>query len=200
MKWSDVGQLVSEGAPLLGALLTAPISAPVAIISLIAGAFKLSANSSPDEVYKAIKEDPEALYKLSQIQLNNHDEIERLHARLALHESDNLRHTMFKEYTIENKFKSYWRPSFGYMIVFTIPTLVIWLLFMGTWVFFVNPNQLTLLESVLTLILPPICNLLGWGIGVLGVNIFHRSKDKASLLGTENKGIISTITDTFKRK
>ena len=29
MKWSDVGQLVSEGAPLLGALLTAPISAPV---------------------------------------------------------------------------------------------------------------------------------------------------------------------------
>jgi hypothetical protein len=197
MKWSDVGQLVSEAAPLLGAALTAPISAPIAIISLLTSAFNLKANATPDEVYAAIKADPQSMYTLAKLQLSNHVEIERLSIQFAEKESNNIRHTMFKEYSIDNKFKSYWRPSFGYMIVCVIPTLVIWLLLMGTYVFFFNPNQLSLLESILTLILPPICNLLGWCIGVLGVNIFHRSKDKASLLGTDNK---NSFMDFFKRK
>lgn len=199
MRWADVGEHVKNYAPLIASLLTAPVSAPIAVVSLLASTFGLKSDCKPQELLEAIQADSEAHFKLAQLQLNHHAELEKLQGELLRAQSNNVRHEMLKEYSLDNKFKSYWRPAFGYMVVIAIPIITIWLIGLGSYVFFVNPQKLSLLEFILTVILSPIINLLSWCVGILGINIYHRSKDKSLLLGTENS-ILANIAKPFKRK
>lgn len=200
MNWADIGNLIKDSAPLIAGALLSPISAPVAIISVLCAKFGLKSDCQPQDIYNAIVADKEASYKLAELQLNHHEAIQRLLTTSTTDHLAMIKSTMLKEYTIENKYKSYWRPSFGYMLVFIIPVVILWFLALASFTFFCDPNKLSLLQSLLNVIISPIFDLMTWCIGVLGVNIYHRSRDKNALLGMDSKNLLSQLVEPFNKK
>ena len=79
MKWSDVGDWISDnagaGASLVGALLTGGSSAAIAMgVSMIAGA---TGTNEPDKALEALKNNPEMLIKLESLKNDRSAEINR---------------------------------------------------------------------------------------------------------------------------
>ncbi|MEZ6852100.1 hypothetical protein [Halodesulfovibrio aestuarii] len=67
MDWKDVGSIVAKGAPILGAALGGPVGAIAgAAGSLVASLF--GCEDSPEAVEKAIKQNPDALLKLKELE------------------------------------------------------------------------------------------------------------------------------------
>lgn len=77
MDWKDVGKTVASAAPVLGSLLGGPVG--TAAGTLIASVFGVDPN--PNEVAKAIKQDPEAIIRLKEIELNHKEEIHNMAVR-----------------------------------------------------------------------------------------------------------------------
>jgi hypothetical protein len=75
MSWKKIGKIVGKAAPLLGTALGGPAGATVG--TLIAGA--LGVEDTPRAVEQAVKNDPDALLKLKQFELENEQDI-REHA------------------------------------------------------------------------------------------------------------------------
>lgn len=76
MDWKDVIGVVAKAAPILGTAIGGPVGAAAGgAISLIASAFGLTEEGAkdPDEVYRAISENPQAVLKLQGIE-NQHKE------------------------------------------------------------------------------------------------------------------------------
>lgn len=67
MDWKDVGEIVAKGAPIIGAVLGGPVGAIAgAAGSLVASLF--GCEDSPEAVEQAIKQNPEALIKLKELE------------------------------------------------------------------------------------------------------------------------------------
>lgn len=83
MEWSKVISLVKGAAPLLGTAIGGPAGTVVGglaggAISLIGQAFGIEDVEDPEQIYNAIKADPEAVIKLKQIELDNKTELQKL--------------------------------------------------------------------------------------------------------------------------
>jgi uncharacterized membrane protein len=74
MGWSELGKKVAEFAPLLGSVVGGPAGG--AIGSVVASAFGVE--DKPEEIMRAVKNDPEAAVKLRKIELDNKTELERI--------------------------------------------------------------------------------------------------------------------------
>lgn len=74
MNWSDIGNIVGRAAPMVGTLLGGPAGAAVG--SLVASA--LGVNNDPDAVNSALANDPEALVKIQELQLNAKVQLQQL--------------------------------------------------------------------------------------------------------------------------
>jgi len=74
MNWSDVGRVVGNAAPTLGALLGGPAGGAVG--ALIASA--LGTSSDPDAVNAALAADPSALAKVQELQINAKVQLQQL--------------------------------------------------------------------------------------------------------------------------
>jgi uncharacterized membrane protein len=70
MEWKDIGEMVGRTAPLLGTLL-APLTGgtSVAIGGLISAA--LGTDNNPDAIAKELKNNPDAMLKLKELELAN---------------------------------------------------------------------------------------------------------------------------------
>ncbi|AZU99657.1 hypothetical protein SBP1_gp065 [Vibrio virus vB_VspP_SBP1] len=77
MDWKDLGKTVASAAPVLGGLLGGPVG--TAAGTLIASVF--GANPNPEDVAAAIKNDPDALVRLKEIELNHKEEIHSMTVR-----------------------------------------------------------------------------------------------------------------------
>jgi hypothetical protein len=80
MEWKDVASTIANAAPGLGALLGGPVGAGIGTgVKLLASAFGLSDNATPEQITQAISQDPEAALKLRmadmqyQLELNKQD-------------------------------------------------------------------------------------------------------------------------------
>ena len=83
MEWSKVINLVKGAAPLLGTAIGGPAGTVVGglaggAISLIGQAFGVEDVEDPEQIYNAIKADPEAVIKLKQIELDHKIELQKL--------------------------------------------------------------------------------------------------------------------------
>lgn len=79
MKWSDVGDWISDnagaGASLVGALLTGGSSAAIAMgVSMIAGA---TGTNDPDKALEALKNNPDMIIKLESLKNERSAEVNR---------------------------------------------------------------------------------------------------------------------------
>lgn len=83
MTLTDLGKAIAQTAPLLGGALGGPGGA--AIGSLIAAKFGVKCNDS-DALHQQIKQDPESLIKLKQIEMDHEVELQRLIIQAATDE------------------------------------------------------------------------------------------------------------------
>lgn len=74
MNWSDIGGAIGKAAPILGGLVGGPAGAAVGAI-VAAG---LGVDNTPDAVSDALKNDPDALVKLKQIEADNKVQLQQL--------------------------------------------------------------------------------------------------------------------------
>ena len=74
MNWSDIGRVIGNAAPTLGALLGGPAGGAVG--ALIASA--LGTTTDPDAVSAALANDPEAMVKVQELQLNAKVQLQQL--------------------------------------------------------------------------------------------------------------------------
>lgn len=90
MDWSKLGKTIAGFAPMLGGVVGGPAGAGIG--SVIASAFGV--DNEPDKILNAIKNDPDALVKLKEIELNNKTELERISmetARIEIADKQNAR-------------------------------------------------------------------------------------------------------------
>ena len=74
--WSKVKNAVSSVAPILGTAVGGPAGAAVgALISAVLG---VGVDSTPEQVYEAIKSDPESALKLRQLELEHRHDLEKM--------------------------------------------------------------------------------------------------------------------------
>ena len=74
MNWKDLGKVVSKVAPLVGSILGGPVGGTVG--SLIASL--LGVEDSPDAVATALKNNPELLVKVKQLEVDREVELQKL--------------------------------------------------------------------------------------------------------------------------
>ena len=82
MNWKDIGKTIGSVAPMLGTLL-APVTggASVAIGSLVSSV--LGVENTPEAVAKEIKENPEALLKLKELEYKENESLRKQVLELA---------------------------------------------------------------------------------------------------------------------
>jgi hypothetical protein len=186
MEWKDVGKIITKAAPVLGTLLGGPAGGTVgAIVSSVLGV-----ENKPDEVHKAVSADPSLLVQLREAEMAQKTELERM---LIQSETDRLaqvNETMRAELTSGDKFKSYWRPLFGYIMGVSWGAIMLAV----TYQILFNPSNV-----------PDIINAMGqmsflWGIGlaVLGINVWKRSTDKEMIYKGKQPGALSTFVNRIR--
>ncbi|QDH49672.1 hypothetical protein KYLE_63 [Pantoea phage Kyle] len=74
MNWSDIGKAIGGAAPILGGLLGGPAGA--AIGSVVSAT--LGVENTPDSVDSALRNNPEALLRLKELQENSKVELQKL--------------------------------------------------------------------------------------------------------------------------
>jgi hypothetical protein len=120
MNWQDVGNFVAAAAPTLGGFLMGPAGEKVGeLVSSILGV-----QNSPDKVLEALKNSPDALVKIKEIEANRQIEL----SRIALGESGeetkqlaSVNETMQIESDVSRSDRvaafltSTWRPFWGFV-------------------------------------------------------------------------------------
>lgn len=193
MSWDDVKGWIGKAAPVVGTLLGGPAGGAVG--GLVASA--LGVEEDPDKVMEALKSDPEALVKIKQLELEHAAELRRLaiQAERQRLEAETARitqvnETMRAELASGDRFKSYWRPLFGYFVAASWLLQVVAIVYVSVAEPTEAPRIINAIASTSTM----------WGVAlaVLGVAVSQRSKDKKSLLGQPDDGLMSAITQRIR--
>lgn len=181
MDWRDLKGLVGKAAPMLGTLLGGPAGAGIG--SMVASV--LGVENSPDEVHKALQADPSLLLKLREAELQQQTDLQRMTVESETKMLSQVNETMRAELASGNKFKSYWRPLFGYVMALTWGAVMLAV----TYQIITDPKT----AAVTIQAVGQLTGLWGIGLAVLGVNVMKRSDDKAVAYGNPSKGILSSI-------
>ncbi len=82
MNWKDIGAAIGNAAPMVGGLLAGPAGA--AIGSVVAAT--LGVDNTPDSVNDALKNNPDALVRLQELQVNSKVELQKLAVTAQQHQ------------------------------------------------------------------------------------------------------------------
>lgn len=201
MDWQGLGSKIAGAAPALGAALAGP--GGMAIGSLVASA--LGTANEPDAIDRALESDPEAAYKLRELQANHKAELEKL----VIADQRNAREqhtarlgetqkTMRAELAADDGFKSGWRPMIGYTMAFVFGINGVALAIGLIYSVMNDPAQVSELLSALMVLAAAMAP-------VLGVNIARRSADKQTAMTgqTQNtlmQGLADRLSGTHKAR
>jgi hypothetical protein len=186
--------LIDNGLPLLGGVLGGPGGAAAG--KLIAKALG-AGSDDPDELMQAIQADPNAVLKLKEIESNNSVELQRLllqgeqnrlAAETARHAETNA--TMRKELESEDAYVRRARPTFLYVIAFSVAVEVVIALVVSI----VAPEQIAALGTLYSALAVP----QGIAAGCCGIYMKKRSDDKAVQAGAAAPG--GSLFDALKSK
>ena len=82
MNWKDIGAAIGNAAPMVGGLLGGPAGA--AIGSVVAAT--LGVENTPDGVSSALKNNPDALVRIQELQVNSKVELQKLAVTAQQHQ------------------------------------------------------------------------------------------------------------------
>lgn len=181
MNWSRIADLVGKAAPLLGGLLGGPAGAAAG--SLISSA--LGVENSPEAVEQALRDKPEALIRIRQIEKERQVELRRLTVESETARLVEINKTMRAEAASNDAFVRRWRPSFGYAITLTWVLQTIAL----CWAIVGKPEKAVEIVNAMVALTPM------WGIAltVLGIQVRERSKDKQVQAGFQPSSLFELL-------
>lgn len=188
MDWSDVGKFIGSAAPLVGTILGGP---PGAALGQMISA-TLGTDNTPDAVMKELKTNPDAVVKIKQMQLDHKESLEKMHLEAETARLTQINTTMRAELASGDKFKSYWRPLFGYMVALT------WFLESLAIVYVIITRSAEDAAKVITA-LSALGMMWSLALAILGVNIRSRTNDKAAMMGQDKEmGILGAIAQRIR--
>jgi len=91
--------------------------------------------------------------------------------------------TMRAELNTASKFKSYWRPAFGWALLLTWTITMLSFIFVLAYVVISTPANMANVLSGIAQVMGPFSVMWGIALSVLGINISKRSQDKAITAG-----------------
>ena len=120
-----------------------------------------------------------------------------MHLEAETAQQAQINETMRAELSADDKFKSYWRPFFGWVMGFSFALFTIAII--GVLVtLMIDPSSGAALVTAVTQLTPVLMTAWGVGLTVLGVNIHKRSLDKQVAAGMHPSGILPTLKNTLK--
>ncbi|UCD31294.1 MAG: hypothetical protein JSV38_10860 [Desulfobacterales bacterium] len=186
MDWKDLKGIVGKAAPLLGTLLGGPAGGAVgALVSSVLGV-----DNEPDEVRKALEADPSLLLKLREAEIQQQTQLQQMMVESETQRMTQVNETIRAELASGNKFKSYWRPLFGYIMAITWGAIML----ATTYQILFKPGDAASTIGALG----QLSGLWGIGLAVLGINVWKRSDDKAMAFGRKPEGILSAVATRIK--
>jgi hypothetical protein len=197
MDWGELGKKIAGiGAPLLGGAIGGPGGA--AIGSMVAEAFGLSTDD-PTEIARAIDRDPEAAVKLQKVQSDERVRLREIASRQAIAEIEaeteqhrTVNETMRAELKGDSGYRAGWRPAFGYIMAFNMA--VISLAFAaGIGAIIWEPANGKNISEGFSAMLGSFVTIFSIGLGVLGVQVHKRSKDKELASGIQKPGVLQRL-------
>jgi hypothetical protein len=188
MSWDSVKQQVAKYAPLIAPLIGGPVGTVTSLVAQVLGAD----NESPDAIANALNTNPHAPSLLLELQERNRATYEQAALAADLEEFKQLHQTIRAELATDDRFKSYWRPAFGYAMVLT--WCLTWVALCYVIIFETDKAQLVVNALANTTAL--------WGIAlaVLGVQITKRTQDKQVSAGKDPKGIIEGLATLIRKQ
>jgi len=197
MDWKDIGKkIASTGATLLGTAIGGGAGG-----SLLGGivADALGVENEPDEISKAIDRDPQAAVKLREIQsqervrlreIAGKQAIAEIEAETARHQSIN--ETMRAELQANDHYRGRWRPTFGYVMAFNMATISI-AFFAAVIAVILEPEQGGNIADGFSAMLASFVTIFSLGLGVLGIQVHQRSKDKRLAAGVPEPTLLQRL-------
>ena len=186
MDWKDLKGIVGKAAPLLGTLLGGPAGGAVgALVSSVLGV-----DNEPDEVRKALEADPSLLLKLREAEIQQQTQLQQMMVESETQRMTQVNETIRAELASGDKFKSYWRPLFGYIMAITWGAIML----ATTYQILFKPSDAASTIGALG----QLSGLWGIGLAVLGINVWKRSDDKAMAFGRQPEGILSAVATRIK--
>lgn len=189
MDWGELGEkIASTGATLLGGAVGGPMGASLA--GMVTEALGIE-STDPEEIARAIGQDPKAAVKLKTIQSQERIRLQELASKQAIAKIDaqakeqaEINKTMRQEVKAEGTYKSGWRPFIGWIFGASAGALIASLIYaIGKDPTVVsNPEFTGLLVWIFTAMAT-----------ILGVNIGARSRDKRIQQGLPDSGMIERI-------
>lgn len=182
MDWSDIGKLVARAAPVLGTALGGPVGATAG--ALVASIFGVEA--TPHEVEKAIHSDPEAAIKLRQLEMENGRDLRRMALAAQTARLAEINATYRQELGSEDGYVRRARPTFLYIIAFSVLVEVV----LAGLVILVVPDRLSDLATLYGALATP----QSIAAGMCGVYLKKRSDDKSvAATGQTGPGLLSSL-------
>lgn len=191
MNWSDVGGIVAKAAPLVGSMLGGPAGGAVG--GLVAKA--LGTDATPDAIGEALKADPAALERVRKLEMENEQELTRMHLEAETSRLTQVNKTMRAEAASNDGYVRRWRPTFGYAVALAWVVQAFGIIGACLYAAIASPTEAG-----------PIINAVGdmvsalgmqWAVAlsVLGVNVAKRSQDKQVAAGQQpGGGILGAIS------
>lgn len=166
MRWSDVGKLLGDVAPVVGGLLGGPAGAAVG--SLVSKA--LGTDNTPDAVAAALQ-DPANAIKIVQLQENQQLQLATLQQQLEIAQAG----TNTAEAASSNLFIAGWRPAVGWScaVAFCYAFIIAPL---STWVAVLVGHPMPLPTMDLSQMMPVLLGMLGLG----GMRTYEKIKGVSS--------------------
>jgi hypothetical protein len=186
MDWSDLKGLVGKAAPLLGTLLGGPAGGAAG--ALIASA--LGVDNEPEAVQRALEADPDLLVELRKSELEQRARLQQMLVEAETRRMSEQNQTMRAELASGDRFKSYWRPLFGYIVALTWGAIMLATTYQ---ILFETKESAETISA-----LGQLSGLWGIGLAVLGVNVWKRSDDKRLAFGQQSEGLVSALASRIK--
>jgi len=205
MEWKDVGKTIGKYAPALGRIVGNFIPGAQAVgagIGLLASAFGVSEDDTPDEVLKKIQMDPEWQVKLAQIEKEHEIELKRLmvtqEVKLAAIEANReikaieaVNRTMGTEASQGHPWSGAWRPFWGFSSAVSFFACVFGLIFLAGYAIYKGRNDLLTAIPSLAMAITALFGIPG---AILGVASWHRGRMQRIAAGEQpGAGLISQV-------
>lgn len=190
--WDNVKKLIGGVAPMIGTLIGGP-----AVGGMVASL--LGVANTPEAIEQELKNNPDALIKLKQLESDERIQLKELAFKHANIESEERKlsvvqqhATMQAEIASNDPWVRRWRPTFGYSVCLAWSLLFFGLAF--TMIF--NPKEAADLVNSIVALTP----LFGIALSVLGISIHKRSVDKQVSAGKVPVGMVAGLKNILKTR
>lgn len=202
MDWGQLGKkIAAQGATLLGGAIAGPAGAGLG--SIVAEALGVGSDD-PSEISQAIDRDPQAAVKLREIQSLERVRLREIASAQALAqvsaETERLRsinETMRAELQACDGYRARWRPTFGYVMAANMATISV-AFFAAVGAVIMNPGSAGAISAGFADMLGAFVTIFSLGLGVLGVQVHQRSKDKRLAAGINEPGTLQRLASAVK--